>query len=198
MLRVRQNNNRSVKSKAVEEDIYIKIKKIRKQKKMTLKNMSERTGFSISFLSQMERGVSPMTLTSLKKIASALDVQIKDLFTEPEMKEEFVRRDSDIELQGLQRNYKQFSVLSGRFDNRKMDVFHLVMEPEFTNFEINSHDGEEFYYILKGCASFIIEGVEHSIHAGETIHFPSVKNHQVQNREDTELEMLCVLTPPLF
>lgn len=182
----------------LEQEIYIKIKKIRKQKKMTLKNMSEATGFSISFLSQMERGVSPITMTSLKKIASALDIQIKDLFTEQEMKEEFVRRDSDIELQGLQRNFKHFSVLSGRFDNRKMDIFHLVMEPQFTDFEAGSHDGEEFYYVLKGCAIFIIEGVEHSISSGETIHFPSYKNHQVQNRENEILEMLCVLTPPLF
>ena len=180
------------------EEVYIKIKKFRKQKKMTLKNMSEETGFSISFLSQMERGVSPITLTSLKKIASALGIQMKDLFTEPEMKEEFVRRDSDIELQGLQRNYKQFSVLSGRFDNRKMDVFHSIMEPMFTDFEATSHDGEEFYYVLKGCAIFIIEGVEHSISVGETIHFPSNKKHQVQNRENTGLEMLIVITPPLF
>jgi len=182
----------------VEEEIYVKIKKIRKQKKITLKSMSEETGFSISFLSQMERGVSPITMTSLKKITSALNIPIKDLFTETEMKEEFVRRDSDIELQGLQRNYKQFSVLSGRFDSRKMDIFHLVMEPQFTDFEASSHDGEEFYYILKGCAIFVIEGSEHCIRTGETIHFPSYKNHQVQNREDTVLEMLCVITPLLF
>ncbi len=190
--------NESGRIEKVEQEVYIKIKNIRKQKKMTLNNMSEKTGFSISFLSQMERGVSPITLTSLKKIASALDIQIKDLFTEPEMKEEFVRRDSDIELQGLQRNYKHFSVLSGRFDNRKMDIFHLVMEPQFTDFEASGHDGEEVYYVLKGCGIFIIEGVEHSISAGETIHFPSNKIHQVQNREDTELEILCVVTPPLF
>jgi len=182
----------------VEEEIYLKIKNFRKQKKMTLKNMSEETGFSISFLSQMERGVSPITMTSLKKIASALGIQIKDLFTETVMKEEFVRRDSDIELQGLQRNFKHFSVLSGRFDNRKNDVFHLVMEPQFIDFEATSHDGEELYYVLKGCAIFIIEGVEHSISTGETIHFPSYKTHQVQNREDSVLEMLCVITPPLF
>lgn len=182
----------------MEQEVYIKIKNIRKQKKMTLKNMSEETGFSISFLSQMERGVSPITMTSLNKIASALDIHIKDLFSEPEMKEEFVRRDNDIELLGFQRNYKHFSVLSGRFNNRKMDIFRLVMEPNVVDFEESSHTGEEFYYVLKGSAIFIIEGIEHRIDTGETIHFPSIKKHQVQNREDSILEMLCVLNPPLF
>lgn len=182
----------------MEEDIYKKIQAIRKQKKLTLNNISEKTGFSISFLSQMERGISPITITSLKKIASALDIQIKDLFIEHDIAEEFIRKDSDIQLQGLQRNYEHFSVLSGRFMNRKMDVFQLVMKPHFTDFETTCHDGEEFYYVLKGCGIFIIEGKEHCIREGETIHFPSNKRHQVQNREDTELIMLIVLTPPIF
>lgn len=182
----------------MEEEVYHKIKKIRKHKKITLKKMSDATGLSISFLSQMERGVSPITMTSLKKITSALSIPIKDLFTETVIEEEFVRRGNDIELQGLQRNYKQFSVLSGRFENRKLDSFHLVMGANFTDFEASSHDGEELYYVLKGRAIFIIEGVEHSINAGETIHFPSSKMHCVKNISDTELEMLCVLTPPIF
>lgn len=182
----------------MEDEVYNKIKMIRKQKKITLKDISEKTGFSISFLSQMERGISPITLTSLKKISSALNIQMKTLFTEPELQEEYVRRDNDLQLMGLKRNFKFFSILSGRFDSRKMDIFHLVMEPLFTSFEEGSHDGEEFYYILKGCGTFIIDGVEHEIHAGETIHYPSSKNHQVQNREETELEMICVLTPLLL
>lgn len=182
----------------MEEDLYKKIKSIRKEKKMTLSNISEKTGFSISFLSQMERGISPITMTSLKKITSALDIQIKDLFVEQAIEEEYIRKDSDNELRGLQRNYEHFSVLSGRFNNRKMDAFQLVMKPHFTDFETTCHDGEEFYYVIKGCGIFIIEGKEHCIREGETIHFPSTKSHQVQNREDTELVMLIVLSPPIF
>ena len=182
----------------MEEDIYKKIKQIRKKKKMTLKDISEKTGFSISFLSQMERGISPITIMSLKKIVLALNVSIKELLVEPEIVEEYVRKESDVQIQGLQRNYEHFSVLSGRFNNRKMDAFQLVMKPHFTDFEVTSHDGEEFYYVLSGCGIFIVEGIEHCIHAGETIHFPSDKSHQIQNREDVELIMLIVMTPPLF
>ena len=56
------------------------------------------------------------------------------------------------------------------------------MKPHFTDFEVTSHEGEEFYYVLSGCGIFIVEGVEHCIHAGETIHFPSDKSHQIQTR----------------
>ncbi len=182
----------------MEQEVHVKIKKIRKQKKMTLKDVSEKTGFSISFLSQMERGISPITMVSLKKISSALDIQMKTLFDEEQNTREYYRRDNDAALLGLQRNYKHFKILSGRFDKRKLDSFLLVMEPKSTGFEAGSHDGEEFFYVLKGIGTFIVDGEEFTIKSGESIHYPSTKPHTVYNHEDEELEMLCVLTPPLF
>ena len=180
------------------EEVFMKIKKIRKEKHLTLKDMSAKTGFSISFLSQMERGISPITMTSLKKITTALEIPIKTLFAETETREEYFRRNSQEALHGLQKNYKYFRILSGRFSDRLMDSFFLVIEAHTTKFEAASHDGEEFYYVLKGCATFIIDKIEHEIKAGETIHFPSRKAHSIQNREGEELEMLCTITPPIF
>ncbi len=181
------------------EEVNIKIKKIRKEKKLTLKNMSEKTGFSISFLSQMERGVSPITLTSLKKITTALDIPMKTLFEEPEEKdEESYRNQQREDLQGIQRNYKQFQIVSGRFENRVLDGFRIVMDAHSTGFETSTHDGEEFYYVLRGKATFIIADKEYVVKSGDSIHYPSRKIHTVQNREDDELVMLCVMTPLLF
>lgn len=182
-----------------EADVTEKIKAIRKQKHMTLKNMSELTGFSISFLSQMERGISPITLTSLKKIAVALDIPVRELFEEESsVQEDYLRRDTDVRLHGMQRFYSKVSVLSGHFDQRKLDIFHLVMEPDSRDYEESQHEGEEFYYVLHGRATITIEGKVYQVKAGETIHFPSQKRHYVQNLERTKLELLCVLTPVLL
>ena len=46
----------------------------------TLKQMSRRTGLSISLLSQIERAESSPSISSLYKIAVALDSKIHDLF----------------------------------------------------------------------------------------------------------------------
>ena len=183
------------------EEVNFRIKKIRKQEKMTLKDMSEKTGFSISFLSQMERGISPITLTSLKKITTALGIPMKSLFEETEDNhsiEGFYQSRQGEDLQGIQRNYKQFQIVSGRFKNRAMDGFKIVMEAHSTGFETSSHEGEEFYYILQGRATFIIDDREYQVEAGHSIHYPSRKIHTVQNRENGELVMLCVVTPLLF
>ncbi|HKA88304.1 MAG TPA: response regulator [Haliangiales bacterium] len=56
------------------------IRELRKQRGLTLKQMSRRTKLSVSLLSQIERAESSASVSSLFKVATALDVKITDLF----------------------------------------------------------------------------------------------------------------------
>ena len=56
------------------------IRGMRKSKELTLKQMSRRTGLSISLLSQIERAESSPSISSLYKISIALETKIQTLF----------------------------------------------------------------------------------------------------------------------
>jgi len=56
------------------------IRNLRKERNLTLKQMAKRTGLSVSLLSQIERAESSASISSLYKIAVALDARIQDLF----------------------------------------------------------------------------------------------------------------------
>jgi DNA-binding NtrC family response regulator len=56
------------------------IRNLRKDRNLTLKQMARRTGLSVSLLSQIERAESSASISSLYKIAIALDARIRDLF----------------------------------------------------------------------------------------------------------------------
>ena len=58
------------------------IRSLRKDKDLTLKQMSRRTNLSVSLLSQIERAESSASISSLYKIATALESRIQDLFGE--------------------------------------------------------------------------------------------------------------------
>lgn len=58
------------------------IRTYRKDKTLTLKQMSRRTGLSVSLLSQIERAETSASLSSLYKISAGLQVRIRDLFGE--------------------------------------------------------------------------------------------------------------------
>lgn len=57
-----------------------RIREIRKERKMTLSDLSEKVGVSIAYLSDIERGNRPGGET-LNRIADALGVQVSELAT---------------------------------------------------------------------------------------------------------------------
>lgn len=56
------------------------IRELRKERALTLKQMSRRTNLSVSLLSQIERAESSASVSSLYKVATALDVRLTELF----------------------------------------------------------------------------------------------------------------------
>ena len=56
------------------------IRELRKARGLTLKQLARRTELSVSLLSQLERAESSASVSSLFKVATALDVRITELF----------------------------------------------------------------------------------------------------------------------
>jgi two-component system, OmpR family, response regulator len=58
-----------------------KLRELRKEKKLTLKQLAERADVSVSLVSQIERAESAASVSTLSKISRALDIEMKDLFS---------------------------------------------------------------------------------------------------------------------
>mgnify|MGYP000426972662 CR=1 FL=1 len=58
------------------KDIIIQLKNIRKQKKITLQDLSKKTGISVKQLSKIENQKAVPSAATLQKIAAALDAKI--------------------------------------------------------------------------------------------------------------------------
>ncbi|HUT77712.1 MAG TPA: response regulator [Polyangia bacterium] len=71
-------------SRSPEEELHkvigSTIRQLRKERDLTLKQMARRTSLSVSLLSQIERSESSASISSLYKIAVALDTRIARLF----------------------------------------------------------------------------------------------------------------------
>ena len=67
-----------------EDELHIEIgrniRDLRKTRNLTLKQLARRTKLSVSLLSQIERAESSASVSSLFKVATALDVRLTELF----------------------------------------------------------------------------------------------------------------------
>ncbi|ALC91463.1 DNA-binding protein [Bacillus sp. FJAT-18017] len=180
------------------EEIYKKIKDLRQQRGLTLKDMSERTELSISFLSQVERGATSLAITSLKKIADALNVRISEFFEEEQQNQNYAIKAGEhkpFQLKGSDFTYVR---LNGEFPGRNLEPLLVTVAANQKQFQQYGHAGEEFYYVLNGLVIFHIDGKEYILRQGDSIHFPSSHQHTLENPANEESILLCVLTPVIF
>ncbi|MET3574986.1 helix-turn-helix domain-containing protein [Bhargavaea ullalensis] len=164
------------------------IKAIRKQRKMTLKEVAGATGFSISFLSQLERGVSSATLESLKKIAVALRVSPGHFFDEEQTPGEngsFMYE--RIESYGI---YYQ-NLARGRAAPDFMPM-RVKLKPGENGGQPITHAGQEFVYVLEGCLTLEAEGGLHELKPGESLFYDAGTPHYWYNRGESDVTFLCV------
>ena len=63
------------------EQIGAKMKACRQEKGLTLKQLSDMVDLSVGFLSQAERGLATISLNSLYRLATALEVDVSFFLT---------------------------------------------------------------------------------------------------------------------
>jgi len=175
-----------------------KIRMLRTQQDMTLKEMSKRTGFSISFLSQVENGTSSLAITSLHKIAEALNAPIAYFFEE-QMNDNFnfVNARSERNFFRIEHSNMVYARLAGSFTGRTLEPMYVTLEPKVVQATYN-HEGEEFHYILQGEVVVKINDKEYNLSAGDSIHFPSTLDHSMRNPRDEAAHLISVLAPVIF
>ncbi|PCJ25492.1 MAG: hypothetical protein COA94_06255 [Rickettsiales bacterium] len=71
-------NNRVKYASTIRKNIGLSINKIRLEKRITLKKLSERTNVSINLLDKFELGKNKINIELIAIIANALNVSAKD------------------------------------------------------------------------------------------------------------------------
>lgn len=79
-------------------NIGMEIKKLRTEKGITLKELSEKSELSVGFLSQLERGLTTIAVDSLEKLADILEVHLTHFFDYPLKRKDMVLRSYEQEL----------------------------------------------------------------------------------------------------
>ncbi|GFN22259.1 MAG: cupin domain-containing protein [Thermoanaerobacteraceae bacterium] len=174
-----------------------KIRQIRRDRGMSLKDVAEKTGLTSSFLSQVERDLADPSITSLRKIAEALEVPIFYFLLNHEDHSPVVRRDKRKVLKFPQ-SHLTYELLSPDL-NRKMEIMMARLEAGAVSCdEPLSHPGEECIVVLQGCMEIEIGGEVYRLEEGDSIYYYAAVPHKLWNPGDKELVFLSAMTPPLF
>lgn len=175
------------------------IRRLREQHGLSLRQASERTGLSISFLSALERGVSGASVATLQRLTAAYGTTMLELFggdgSEP--RQRLVRAG---ERRVLRLGSAEVRIEELARGSRQLEPQLFVLAQGASSDGAYAHDGEEFLYLLFGAVTVWVGDSEiYALNrAGDALSFPSTLPHRWRNDASGESQLLWINTPPTF
>jgi len=177
-----------------------KIKALREQKGLSLKEVADLTGFSTALLSQMENHLVSPSLGTVIKLARAFGVKVGDFLGETQGEPfTIVRKDERKKVSrfasknGVKYGYS-YESLGFEKKDRHMEPFIVTLEPATVKTSKTSvHEGEEFIFVLEGEMEVILGNHTDILYPGDSIYYDSTIPHRVQCHQDKVTKILAVL-----
>lgn len=174
------------------------IRKVRKNKKLKLKELADITGLSISYLSQVELGKIEPSLTALRKISNALDRPVFSfLIEERDFKNNVIRKD-DRKIIKASETAISLQLLTPDVSGQLEMIYWEVEAGEYSSPELLSHIGEECTFVILGKGLFEFENGTVLLETGDSIYIPKRIAHRTYNPGPDLYVAVTAITPPSF
>ena len=183
-----------------------KIKALRESKQISVADLVERTGLAQQQIERIENNIDIPSLAPLIKIARALGVRLGTFLDDQDGNGAVVcrsheRTDNSISFSNnamSARTHMQYHSLSASKADRHMEPFIIdINQTDENAYELSSHEGEEFIYVMDGVVEIAYGKKKHVIEAGDSIYYDSIVPHHVHGFEGQAARILAVVYTPI-
>lgn len=176
------------------------IRSQRKKLDLTLVELAAKTDFSISYLSQIERGLLTPSIATLRKLADALKIPAGQLM----LKDPGVANAPVAVVRLNERKQLAFPGSDIHYElltpdmRRRASLLWVQAPPGSESGPLFSHEGEDGVVVLKGAIEVEVGGVWHRLQTGDSIYFNAGIPHRWRNSGTATAEAVWLSTPPSF
>ena len=188
----------------VEKTVGTRIKQIREMKKVSIEELSERSGMELSLVQKIEQEKNIPSLAPLIKIARALGVRLGTFLDDSDSYGPVVVRAGE-QHKGVRftsqsseaREHLNFFSLAYDKAGRNMEPFIVDIEAgKQSDYMLSSHEGEEFIYVLEGDVEINYGKDVFHLTKGDSIYLDSIVMHNVHAGNNQSARILAVVYAP--
>lgn len=191
-----KNTSAVKKSKTNTQELGEQLRACRKEQSLTMQYVADNAGLSVGFISQVERGLTVPSLSSLTSIAAVLQKSITHFLDQPRASRDLTRQQERVSY-GVGEGSLSYERLSASFPGSRLNSL-IIHEPPGHRAEPISHEGEELFFVLNGEITVEVEGKRTILRTGDSIHFDSHKVHSTWNHTTETASILCCGTMNVF
>lgn len=180
------------KKKTTTPSVGSRIKKSRRENKITLENVANETGFAVEHLKAIESGTIIPSVGAVLQISRVLKIDSGVLLRdEAELR---IKREKAYQVRTD--NYEYETLTPGAQD-KHLKAFLVTIDPRQEHKGVGyCHEGEEFVYVLSGQIELMVGDHKNILKENESLHFNSGIRHLIRNPGKTATELLVVISGP--
>ena len=179
---------------AISMDVGSRLQDLRQARGMSARALARKSGLSANALSMIERGKTSPSVSTLYKLAEAMEVPITAFFRNEPTRQMIVFRRAD------ERTRVPF--LRGVWEGLGGEMFTGFMEPFIFSLESGAssgpfgmiHTGHEFVICLRGQLEYQVENQHFVMEPGDSLLFGAQMQHRWRNPGNTLTNALVVLS----
>jgi transcriptional regulator with XRE-family HTH domain len=174
------------------------IRRMRKSQNLTLANLAEKAHVSLSFLSQVERGMINPSINSLRRIALALGTPLSHFFDESVSRNGPVVRKGERKVLVNRDSQLVYQLLSSD-PNYRIEFLMSRLEIGATSADVlMSHRGDEAALVLHGECMIELGENRYDLKEGDSIYITEDTPHRFTNTGGVPLFIVSAISPPGF
>lgn len=176
-----------------------RLRELRKEKSITLEDLSEKSGVALATLSRMENNKMPGTIKSHLSICKVLGVSIAELYRELEDDTktiESVPKNNRTEHFVHANKAKYELLVTKTLDKKIMPLMMKLSAGGQTQKEQNAPGVEKFVYVISGTLESSVGKTKYMLKPGDSLYFDASLPHSFNNRSKSPAEAICIVSPP--
>lgn len=166
-----------------------RLRALRSDRGLTLAQVADATGVSVSTLSRLESGGRRPTLELLLPLAREYQVPLDELVDAP------ATGDPRVYARPFQRHDRTFVPLTRRPGGLRAYKVVIPPEPSRPDPELKVHEGWEWLYVLSGRLRLLLGEHDLTLGPGEVAEFDTRTPHALLNPGREPVEMLTLFGP---
>ncbi len=171
-----------------------RLRDARRGAQLTLQQLSRLSGYSVTHLSQVERGHACPTIGALRRISAAIGRDIKSFLEASPLPDISLVRRAERPTLRVDSNHEQVELATRRVPGGELQAAVQTVRP-FPPREPHQPSVAEhgrYFYVLKGRLEMVVEGRPLACEAGDAIHVSAGTQMAFRNPERDACELLVI------
>jgi transcriptional regulator with XRE-family HTH domain len=170
------------------------VRRFRLRRHVSVRSFAAQTGFSPSFISQLENGLVSPSLGSLQKIADALEVTLGEFLASAAAEEEpLIVREAERRTLDSTWTDAHLQALGSMARSRRLEpVLAIFGGGGKSGKHVHSHSREQFAYVIAGTVRLTLADEDFELCAGDSVTIPAQAPHRWENVTSEPVEILIV------